>query len=251
MRFQIVRILSKLYLCMHDKKYSVINYVFVGLLAITLMGSATVFADGSTHKIPGIDREVSAYKVPDNLRSMSTEEVASLRTQHQQDLEEMRNGIDSKEHAEQYMFEQLMSHDEVRLSITEVIPQLIEDYAIEGKFKDTLLGYRSTFTGEITNSRENVENLQDYQSYDFRFTAVYMSMLFAFQEHPEFYKRLKEDMVDDDTAIGGYRKMLDNSYGRVAKAKEKIDVIHSSENLEEVIHALDQELARRQQQTAL
>ena len=251
MTFQIVRILSKLYLCMYDKRYSVVNYTSLGLLVIALMGAGAVFADGSSHKVPGIDREATSYKVPDNLQDMATEEVATLRTQRQQDLDKLRNGIDSKELAEQHMFEQLMSHDEVRLSITEVIPQLIEDYAIEGKFKDTLLGYRSTFAGEITDSRQNVESLQDYQSYDFRFTAVYMSMLFSFQEHPEFYNRLKEDMVNDNTAIGGYRNMLDTSYDRVAKAKEKMDVIHSSEDLEKVIHALDQELARRQQQTAL
>ena len=163
----------------------------------------------------------------------------------------MRNDAEAKELAEQHMLEQLMLHDDARLSITEVIPQLIEDYAIEGKFKDTLLGYRSTFTDEIVESRKNVENLQDYQSYDFRFTAVYMSMLFAFLEHPEFYDRLKKDMEDGNTAIGKYRKNLDSSYGGVAQAKKQMDMIHSTEDLQKVIDALDQELERRQQQTAL
>ena len=203
------------------------------------------YADGGHRNIPGIDRGPSKYTVPEHLDTLPTEELASLREARHKDLEDLRSGSKSKEISERYMFEQLMAHDEVRLSITDVIPRLIEDYEIDGKFKNTLMGYRSTFTEEITQSRETVENLQDYQSYDFRFTAVYMSMLFAFQEHPEFYQRLKKDMTDENTTIGKYRKRLDDSYSRVAKAKERMDIVHSEEDLEDVIDALDEELARR------
>ena len=51
--------------------------------------------------------------------------------------------------------------------------------------------------------------------------------------------------------IGKYRKNLDSSYGGVAQAKKQMDMIHSTEDLQKVIDALDQELERRQQQTAL
>ena len=223
-----------------------ISAVLLGavFLASTFLVAVSAFADGSSRKVPGIDH-AEAYKVPENLQTMATAEVETLRSARQKDLEKLRNGANSKQIAEENMFEQLMAHDEVRLTITEVIPKLIEDYAIEGKFKKSLMGYRSTFAEEITQSRETVNSLQDYQSYDFRFTAVYMSMLFAFQEHPEFYEQLKTDMVDEETSIGGYRKRLDDSYGRVEQAREQMEVIHNADDLENVIVALDEELARR------
>ena len=218
----------------------------LALLAAAFCCTAVTWADGGSRNLPGIDHE-QIYKVPDNLKTMDTAAVKSLRSARQKDLESLRNGTGSKKNAEQHMFEQLMAHDEVRLTIIDVIPQLIEEYAIEGKFKNTLMGYRSTFAEEITASRETVHGLQDYQSYDFRFTAVYMSMLFAFQEFPDFYQKLKTDMNDDNTSIGRYRKSLDESFVRVEQARQQMDVYHNADDLENVIAELDQELARRNQ----
>lgn len=221
-------------------------YQFVCVLvASTMVFSVTAFADGGSRKLPGIDHEI-IYKVPENLESMETAEVQSLRSARQKDLDNLRNKNNSKSAAEQTMFEQLMAHDAVRLTITDVIPQLVEEYKIEGKFKKTLMGYRSTFAEEITESRSTVSNLQDYQSYDFRFTAVYMSMLFAFQEYPDFYNQLKIDMTDEKTSIGAYRKRLDDSYHRVEQARQQMDAYHNADDLENVIAALDEELARRE-----
>lgn len=214
------------------------------VVASSFLLAVAAFADGGSRQVPGIDHE-EVYKVPENLSTMATVEVETLRSARQKDLEKLRNGASSKQVAEDNMFAQLMAHDEVRLTITDVIPKLIEDYAIEGKFKNTLMGYRSTFAEEITQSRETVSNLQDYQSYDFRFTAVYMSMLFAFQEHPEFYEQLKTDMVDENTSIGGYRKRLDDSYGRVEQARNQMEIFHNADDLENIIVELDEELARR------
>lgn len=216
-------------------------------IAFILIYTNAALADGSSHKIPGIDREPAAHQVPADLQNLPTEEITSIRTARQKDLEKLRNGADSKEVAEEYMLEQLLLHDSVRLKIIDVIPQIIEDYAIEGKFKETLMGYRSTFDENVSELRKGIKNLKDYQAYDFRFAAVYMSMLFAFQEHPEFYKRLKADMVDENTSIGDYRKRLDDSYGRVELAKAQMDAVHSAEDLENVIATLDEELARRKQ----
>ena len=227
-----------------DAKYFIAKLFIAALISSALSVSVSAFADGGSRKLPGIDHE-QVYKVPDNLQTMETSEVESLRSARQKDLENLRNGVDSKRAAEQNMFEQLMAHDEVRLTITEVIPQLIEEYKIEGKFEKTLMGYRSTFVEEIGESRETVSNLQDYQSYDFRFTAVYMSMLFAFQEYPDFYDQLKADMVDEKTSIGSYRKRLDDSYVRVEQARQQMDVFHNADDLENVIAELDEELARR------
>ena len=215
------------------------------VFTIAIISSSSIYADASQHKVPGIDRSQVSYTVPEDLASLSTQEIENIRASHHRDLAKIKNGVDSKQIAEDKMLEELMAHDLVRLSITDVIPNLIEEYEINGEFKKTLLGYRSTFTDELMSSRETVETLQDYQSYDFRFAAVYMSMLFSFQEYPDFYEKLKVDMVDEDTSIGGYRKLLDDSYGGVEKARAQMEMVHSKEDVEKVISALDAELERR------
>lgn len=217
--------------------------IIVSVLALTLFNQAQ--ADSGQQNIPGIERAAKVYKVPDKLAELPTQEIFQLRDAHQKDLQRIRSAAYSQEQAEAKMLEELLAHDLVRLSIVEVIPQLIEEYAIEGEFKNTLLGYRSTFIDELMASRKDVASLGDYQAYDFRFAAVYMSMLFSFQDRPDFYQRLKADMLNERTSIGGYRKLLDDSYGGVQKARERMDTIHSAEDLEHVIAALNAELARR------
>ncbi len=185
------------------------------------------------------------YKIPENLASMPTQEIKELRDARQQDLEKTEADANAEQKAEDKLFEELMEHDLVRLSIADVISQLINDYKIDGEFKETLMGYRETFSEDLMASRESVENLQDYPSYDFRFAAVYMSMLYSFQKYPDFYERLKSDMVDEKTSIGSYKKTLDDSYGGVKQARAEMDFVKSSDDLKKIIAALDEELARR------
>lgn len=209
------------------------------LLISAVFGSAAV-ADGG---MPIQDTVV--YKVPENLASMSTEDIQDMRDARQQDLEKTEADANAEQKAEEKLFEQLMDHDLVRLSIADVISELISEYKIDGEFKDTLLGYRNTFSEDLMASRASVENLEDYPSYDFRFAAVYMSMLYSFQKYPDFYERLKVDMVNEQTPIGSYKKTLDESYGGVVKARAEMDFMKSSDDLKKVIAALDEELARR------
>ena len=138
-----------------------------------------------------------------------------------------------------------MDHDLVRLTIADVISEMITDYDIDGEFKETLLGYKSTFSVEMMENREVVHDLEDYPSYDFRFAAVYMSMLYSFQKYPDFYERLKEDMVNEETSIGSYKKTLDDSYINVKQARAEMDMMKSGDDIKKVIAALDSELARR------
>ena len=72
-----------------------------------------------------------------------------------------------------------------------------------------------------------------------------MSMLYAFQKYPDFYERLKVDMVNVGTSIGSYKKTLDESYTGVKQARAEMDMMKSSDDIKKVITALDGELARR------
>ena len=219
-----------------------INIVITRLLFVITASfiSAVAIADGG---MPIQDTVV--YTVPENLDSLSTEEITDMRAARQRDLEKTAADADAERKAEEKLFGQLMDHDLVRLSIAGVISEMIAEYKIDGEFKETLLGYQDTFAVDMMENRKVVHDLEDYPSYDFRFAAVYMSMLYAFQKYPDFYEQLKVDMVNEETSIGSYKKMLDESYLSVKQARAEMDMMKSGGDLKKVIAALDSELAKR------
>ncbi|QMU61617.1 MAG: hypothetical protein GKR92_07865 [Gammaproteobacteria bacterium] len=209
--------------------------------------SSTSFAGGETIKSPILDRVKVLHKVPENLGGLSMQQLHAERETRQRDLDVIRQASDEPEVAKQRLLETIMAHDDVRLKIAQVIPVMIEDYKIEGKFRDSLMGYSNTFNVDMREARKDVHSIGDYKSYDFRFSAVYMSMMFKFNENPEFHKRLVSDMQDSDTAIGGYRKELDESYAMVEHDKYLIQNIYSVNELEQSIAAIDEEISKRKQ----
>jgi hypothetical protein len=218
------------------------NTVISSLLLCMIAGlfNVAAIADGG---MPIQDAIV--YTVPDDLDSLSTEEIAEMRDARQRDLDKTAANAAAELKAEEKLFKQLMDHDLVRLTIADVIDEMITDYDIDGEFKKTLLGYRSTFAVDMMENRAVVHDLEDYPSYEFRFAAVYKSMLYAFLEYPDFYDRMKLDMVNEETSIGSYKKTLDESYGSVVKARAEMDMIKAGDDLKKVIAALDGELAKR------
>jgi len=218
-------------------------------LSITLMLfiSSVSFAGGETIKSPILDRVRVLHKVPENLASLSLQQLNAERETRQRDLDVIRQASDEPEVAKQQLLETIMAHDDVRLKIAQVIPVMIEDYKIEGKFRYSLMGYSNTFNVDMREARKGVHSIGDYKSYDFRFSAVYMSMMFKFNENPEFHKRLVSDMQDSDTAIGSYRKELDESYTKVEHDKYLIQNIYSVNELEQSIAAIDEEISKRKQ----
>ena len=206
--------------------------------------SGSAFADGQKRDIPGITHAV-VYEVPENIGDLSQQEVQQLLERGKASLNALRADVEAPAKAEQRMFAELMRHDLVRLKIGDVIKEMVHNYGVEGEFAEKLMGYRSTFMVDLLAERDNVHNLQDYPAYDFRFTAVYMSLLFAFQEHPEFYKMLRADMDLETSPIGEYRKVLDHSFAKVEQARKEMDAVHNVEDLEKVIEALNEELVSR------
>jgi hypothetical protein len=217
---------------------------FLASILSLIMIASSAHADGKKRDIPGISHAV-VYEVPVNIGDLSEHEVEQLLERGKTSLVALRADAEAPSKAEERMFAELMRHDLVRLQIADVIKQMVSDYGVEGEFAEKLMGYRSTFMVDLFAERDNVHSLQDYPAYDFRFTAVYMSLLFAFQEHPEFYKMLRADMDSDTSPIGKYRIVLDHSFEQVEQARKEMDAIHNIEDLEKVIEALNQELISR------
>ncbi len=210
------------------------------------MASLVCLAGGETQKSPILDRVKVIHKVPENMDTLSIEQLQDERDIRARDLAVIKEANDKPEVAKQKLLDSIMAHDDIRLNIVHVIPKMIEEYGIEGEFKDKLLGYSETFDTEIRNARTYVHSIDDYKSYDFRFSAVYMSMMFSFNENKDFHKRMVSDMKDVNTAIGKYRKELDESYAQVEHDKYLIQNIYSINELEQAIAAIDAEISKRQ-----
>ena len=203
------------------------------------------FAGGETTKSPILDRVEVIYTAPANLEELSLEELQAEKAARERDLSVIKEASDTPDVARQKLLETILEHDDKRLQIVEVIPQLIEEYQIEGEFRDALLGYSNTFDVDIRDARKDVHKLDDYKSYDFRFSAVYMSMMFKFNENPEFHQRMVTDLKDPNSTIGKYRKGLDESYAKVEHDKHLIQNIYLVNELEKAIAAIDEEISKR------
>ena len=69
--------------------------------------------------------------------------------------------------------------------------------------------------------------------------------MFKFTENPDFHARMVEDMKDQNTVIGKYRKDLDDSYTQVEHDKYLVQNIYSINELEQVIGIIDEEITKR------
>ncbi len=217
----------------------------LGVLACALACSVCL-AGGEIKKSPILDRIKVLHKAPENMATLSLEQLQSERASRVRDLEVIQEASDEPEVAKQKLLDSILAHDDMRLGIAQVIPQMIEDYKIQGEFKDALMGYSDTFNNEIREARSHVHTLDDYKSYDFRFSAVYMSMMFKFNENKAFHEKMVVDMKDSDSAIGKYRKELDESYAQVEKDKYLIQNVYSVNELEQAIAEIDEEISKRQ-----
>ena len=213
------------------------------VLALFLLSSFCL-AGGETAKSPILDRVEMVYAPPENLQALTLEELQAEKASRQRDLSVLKEASDEPDIAKQKLLKTIFEHDDKRLRIVEVIPQLIQEYQIDGDLRDALLGYSNTFDVEIRNARKDVHKLDDYKSYDFRFSAVYMSMMFKINENPEFHKRIITDLQDPDSAIGRYRKELDESYAKVEHDKYLIQNVYSVDELEQAIAVIEEEIVR-------
>ncbi len=222
-----------------------LNFWVLGLLAPWLIVSI-VHAGGETEKSAILDRLEILHKAPENMQDLSIEQLRAEKQLRQRDLSVIKEASDEPKVAKQKLLKTILAHDDQRLKIAEVIPVLIEDYEIEGDFKKSLLGYSQTFNVDMREARKDVHTLEDYKSYDFRFSAVYMSMMFKFNENESFHKKLMEDMKLQDTAIGSYLRKLDESYSKVEHNKYLIQDIYSTIELEQAIALIDEEIMKRE-----
>lgn len=143
----------------------------------------------------------------------------------------------------------LLEYDDVRIQITDVIDEVINEYKVEEDVKNILLSFKSTFENIIKDNRHLVKNLRDYKAYDFRLGSAYLAMMSAFHETKEsrkFYSRLVQDKKDDKTSIGRYNKKLKLSQENINLVKKEIEKHSEISDVKKVLAKIEKEILSRE-----
>ena len=183
-----------------------------------------------------------------------------LETMNIEELEEtkltLKNYLKDNNHKDTYsdntakkeLLVALLEYDDVRIQITDVIDEVINEYKVEEDVKNILLSFKSTFKNIIKDNRHLVKNLRDYKAYDFRLGSAYLAMMSAFHETEEsrkFYSRLVQDKKDDKTSIGRYNKKLKLSQENINLIKKEMEKHSEISDVKKVLAKIEKESLSR------
>ena len=157
--------------------------------------------------------------------------------------------IDSKKNLEKKLLVALLEYDDVRIQITNVIDEIIQDYKVNIEIENTLLSFKDTFMNIIKDNRPLVKNLRDYKAYDFRLGSAYLAMMSAFHETEEskkFYSRLVKDKKNDTTSIGKYNKELKLAQVNINLVKKDMETLTEISDIKAVLSKIEKEISIRE-----
>lgn len=185
-----------------------------------------------------------------NLESMNIKDLQKTRISLKNYLDEDGiKEIDSKKNLEKKLLVALLEYDDVRIQITNVIDEIIQDYKVNIEIENTLLSFKDTFTNIIKDNRPLVKNLRDYKAYDFRLGSAYLAMMSAFHETEEskkFYSRLVKDKKNDTTSIGKYNKELKLAQVNINLVKKDMETLSEISDIKAVLSKIEKEISIRE-----
>jgi len=185
-----------------------------------------------------------------NLESMNIKDLQKTRISLKNYLDEDSiKEIDSKKNLEKKLLVALLEYDDVRIQITNVIDEIIQDYKVNIEIENTLLSFKDTFTNIIKDNRPLVKNLRDYKAYDFRLGSAYLAMMSAFHETEEskkFYSRLVKDKKNDTTSIGKYNKELKLAQVNINLVKKDMETLSEISDIKAALSKIEKEISIRE-----
>lgn len=185
-----------------------------------------------------------------NLESMNIKDLQKTRISLKNYLDEDGiKEIDSKKKLEKKLLVALLEYDDVRIQITNVIDEIIQDYKVNIEIENTLLSFKDTFMNIIKDNRPLVKNLRDYKAYDFRLGSAYLAMMSAFHETEEskkFYSRLVKDKKNDTTSIGKYNKELKLAQVNINLVKKDMETLSEISDIKAVLSKIEKEISIRE-----
>ena len=218
------------------------------ILTTTLLLSINSYSATEEHH-PIIDSNyISKYSY--NLESMNIKDLQKTRISLKNYLDEDSiKEIDSKKNLEKKLLVALLEYDDVRIQITNVIDEIIQDYKVNIEIENTLLSFKDTFMNIIKDNRPLVKNLRDYKAYDFRLGSAYLAMMSAFHETEEskkFYSRLVKDKKNDTTSIGKYNKELKLAQVNINLVKKDMETLSEISDIKAVLSKIEKEISIRE-----
>lgn len=218
------------------------------ILTTTLLLSINSYS-ATDEPHPIIDSNyISKYSY--NLESMNIKDLQKTRISLKNYLDEDGiKEIDSKKNLEKKLLVALLEYDDVRIQITNVIDEIIQDYKVNIEIENTLLSFKDTFTNIIKDNRPLVKNLRDYKAYDFRLGSAYLAMMSAFHETEEskkFYSRLVKDKKNDTTSIGKYNKELKLAQVNINLVKKDMETLSEISDIKAVLSKIEKEISIRE-----
>jgi len=217
-------------------------------LLLTLLALSVNSYSGTDEPHPVIDSNyITKYSY--NLGSMDLKELEKTKFNLQNYLDENKSSaIKSKDEINKRLLAELLKYDDVRIQITTVIDEIIEEYNVNEEIKGTLLSFKDTFNNIIKDNRYLVKNLRDYKAYDFRLGSAYLAMMSAFHETEDsrkFYSRLVKDKKNPSTSIGSYNKKLKSSQANINLVKKEMENFAEISDVKNILKKIDQEISNR------
>jgi len=121
------------------------------LLTLLVLSVNSYSATNEPH--PVIDSNyITKYSY--NLSSMELNELKKTKLNLQNYLDENKSSvIKSKDEIDKKLLAALLKYDDVRIQITIVIDEIIEEYKVSAEIKGTLLSFKDTFKNIIKDNR--------------------------------------------------------------------------------------------------
>ena len=215
-------------------------------LALLLLAANSYSSSDEPHPI--IDSNyISKYSY--NIKNMDLKELKNTRIILKNHLDSKNiKSMDTKKIMQEKLLIALLEYDDMRIQITRVIDEIIQEYNVNDEIKKILLDFKETFKSIIKDNRPLVKNLRDYKAYDFRLGSAYLAMMSAFHETEEskrFYSRLVEDKKNDSTSIGKYSKALQSAQININSIKKEIEKITEISDIKNVLAKIEKEISVR------
>tara|TARA_B100001559_G_C16301665_1_gene529894 strand:+ start:99 stop:764 length:666 start_codon:yes stop_codon:yes gene_type:complete len=215
-------------------------------LALLLLAANSYSSSDEPHPI--IDSNyISKYSY--NIKNMDLKELQNTRIILKNHLDSKNiKKMDTKKIMQEKLLIALLEYDDMRIQITRVIDEIIQEYNVNDAIKKILLDFKETFKSIIKDNRPLVKNLRDYKAYDFRLGSAYLAMMSAFHETEEskrFYSRLVKDKKNDSTSIGKYSKALQSAQININSIKKEIEKITEISDIKNVLAKIEKEISVR------
>jgi len=168
-----------------------------------------------------------------------------LKSEYERELINTADTSDKNTINEQSFLKALLTYDNLRLEISDVLLYLVNEYKLSGKFANTLTGFSETFRIRIKEAQSQVHNLATYKAYSNTFSLTYAALIYALSDDPVFFQRFKDDLQNAETVIGNYKTRLDIAYEGLSEKHHAYLNFEKKRQLEERINLLNTLITER------